>query len=149
MGGTMWWPPSSFIPSTVAFVSDRSGEEQIWLIDHLGAAPARQLTQSLRAMLYEPRWSPDGARIAFGDKDGVLRICEVATGVLAEVADEPRGQIRDYRWSPCSGHLTFSMSGTTPLPKVYVFTVGARALRCVSRPLIHGYGRKPPEFLQV
>ena len=121
--------------SSVAFVSDRSGEEQIWLVDHLGAAPARQLTEGLRAMLYEPRWSPDGERIAFGDKDGVLRICEVATGALVQVADEPRGQVRDYGWSPCSGHLTFSMSGTTPLPKVYIYTVGQGELRCISRSL--------------
>ena len=127
----------SFSPdgATLAFVSDRSGEEQIWLVDHLGAAPARQLTRGLGVMLYEPRWSPDGERIAFGDKDGVLRICEVATGELTEVADEPRGQLRDHSWSPCSGHLTFSMSGSTPLPKVYVYTLADQQLRCVSRAL--------------
>ena len=121
--------------ATVAFISDRSGEEQIWLVDHLGAEPPRQLTKDLAVMLYEPRWSPDGARIAFGDKDGVLRVCDVTTGALTVVADEPRGQIRDHSWSPCSGHLTFSMSGSTPLPKVYVYSLSDRELRCVSRAL--------------
>ena len=121
--------------ATLAFVSDRSGEEQLWLVDHLGATPPRQLTNGLEAMLYEPSWSPDGSKIAFSDKDGVLRICDVESGALTVVADEPRGQLRDHSWSPCSGHLTFSMSGATPLPRVYVYTLADRELRCVSRAL--------------
>lgn len=121
--------------ATLAYVSDQTGEEQIWLVDHLGAAPPRQLTRGLRGMLYEPRWSPDGRRIAFSDKDGVLRVCDVATGALTEVADEPRGQLRDHSWSPCSGYLTFSMTGAAPIPKVYVYALADAELRCVSREL--------------
>jgi tricorn protease len=127
----------SFAPdgTRLAFVSDRSGEEQIWLVDHLGAEPPRQLTQGLTAMLYEPLWSPDGKWLAFGDKDGVLRLCEVATGALTEIADEPRGRIDDACWSPCSGHLAFSRTGTNELPALHVYTLADRTLRAVSRPL--------------
>ncbi len=127
----------SFSPdgATIAYVGDQSGEEQIWLVDHLGARPPRQLTRGLTGMLYQPRWSPDGKWIAFGDRDGVLRLCDVATGALTVVADEPRGQLRDHSWSPCSGHLTFSMTAETPLPKVYIYSLGDKQLRCVSREL--------------
>lgn len=126
------WSPDG---TQLAFVSDRSGEEQLWLLDHRGEAPPRQLTQGLAAMLYEPNWSPDGKWLACSDKDGVLRVCEVATGALLEVADEPRGTLRDHVWSPCSGHLAFSLSTGTECRQLHVWSRATRTLRAISRPL--------------
>jgi tricorn protease len=119
----------------LAFVSDQGGEEQIWLVDHRGERPARQLTRGLAVMLYAPEWSPDGKSIAFGDKDGVLRVCDVETGELLEVADEQRGQLRDFTWSPCSGHLAFSLSAPTECRHLHVWSRADRTVRRVSRPL--------------
>lgn len=123
----------------LAFVSDRSGEEQIWLVDHLGADAPRQLTRGLSAMLYEPRWSPDGKWLAFGDKDGVLRVCAADSGELTIVADEPRGQLLDYTWSPCSGWLAFSMTTTTELRHLHLWSLAEQKLHDVSRPLSHDF----------
>ena len=70
-------PPAVFISSTssdqaaayspsgkrIAFVSARSGSNQIWVCDRDGFNP-RQLT-SVGEWSGSPRWSPDGNRIAF------------------------------------------------------------------------------------
>ncbi|MFK7739332.1 MAG: S41 family peptidase [Planctomycetota bacterium] len=122
--------------STIAFVSDRSGDEQLWLIDHLGtAASLRQLTKDLTGMLQTPDWSPDGTKLAFSDHNGVLRVCDVASGELTIVADEPRGMLRDHRWSPCSGWLSFSMSTTTDLTKLHLYSLADQTLHNISREL--------------
>ncbi len=50
--------------ASVAFVSTRSGDEQIWTQGLDGGAPARR-TSFDGARLETPRWSPDGKRIVF------------------------------------------------------------------------------------
>ena len=121
--------------STIAFISDRSGEEQVWLVDHLGSTPERQLTTGLATMLFEPIWSPDGKWLLLSDKDGVLRLCDAATGALTVIADEPRGQLRDARWSPCSGHVAFSMTAGTECRQLHLWSLADKTLRVLSRPL--------------
>ena len=70
--------PASFISSTrseenqrfspdgrkIAFKSDRSGHNEIWVCDSDGSNPV-QLTAFHGPMTADPNWSPDGRRIAF------------------------------------------------------------------------------------
>ncbi|MCA8974183.1 MAG: PD40 domain-containing protein, partial [Planctomycetes bacterium] len=120
---------------TVAFVSDAGGEEQIWLVDHLGQTAPRQLTSLPGTMLYQPEWSPDGRWVACGDKDGVVRVVAVADGEVTMVADERAGQCRDYCWSPCSGYLAFTLTGTNDLSALMIWSRADGVLHRVSRPL--------------
>lgn len=48
----------------LAFISDRSGERQIWVLDLVHGGEARQVTD-LRYGATGPVWSPDGTKLAF------------------------------------------------------------------------------------
>ncbi|MEO8450677.1 MAG: amidohydrolase family protein [Gemmatimonadota bacterium] len=47
---------------TIAFISDRNGQNNIWLMD-LDGKNARAVTQELTGRFLEPTWSPDGRYI--------------------------------------------------------------------------------------
>src|SRR5205085_4906791 len=64
------WPRWSPDGSRIAFISDKSGEEEVWIVAQDGSKPAEQITTGGHAMRYAPEWSADGSRIAFSDKDG-------------------------------------------------------------------------------
>ena len=62
----------------IAFMSDRSGTQEIWICDSDGSKTT-QLTSFGGAAIYGPNWSPDGQTIAFtvaqkGMKDDVYSI---------------------------------------------------------------------------
>jgi tricorn protease len=104
------WPSWSPDGSQIAFISDMSGEEELYVVPQDGSKPPTQMTTGGSAMRYQPEWSADGKRIAFSDKDGRVFVVTVADKKMTEIVKTPRNQIRDYVWSPSGNYLAFSMS---------------------------------------
>ncbi|MFY9621976.1 MAG: S41 family peptidase [Pyrinomonadaceae bacterium] len=104
------WPSWSPDGSQIAFISDLSGEEEVYVIAQDGLKPPQQITSGGKAMRYQPEWSADGKRLAFSDKDGKLYVVTLADKKITEIIDAPRGQIRDYTWSPSGNFLAFSFA---------------------------------------
>ncbi len=101
------WSPDG---SRIAFISDMSGEEEIYTIAQDGNSKPVQLTSSLKVQLFNPRWSPDNSRIAFRDKDGRLYVLRVADRHLDEIAKDIHGGNYDHTWSPSGNALAWSMT---------------------------------------
>jgi len=117
------WPTWSPDGSQIAFISDISGEEELYLVPQDGSKPPTQLTTGGSAMRYQPEWSADGKRIAFSDKDGRIFVVTVADKKMTEIVKTPRNQIRDYVWSPRGNFLAFSMATTgNGFTQVYVWS---------------------------
>jgi tricorn protease len=123
------WSPDG---ARIAFISDRTGEEQVWLVNQDGLAGLVQLTTDLKAMLYAPEWSPDGSRIAFSDKDGKLYVVGVGDKKLVQVARETRGLLEDYAWSPRGSFLAFSLSNPNGFRSLYIWSVADGQLHRVT-----------------
>ncbi len=113
------WSPDG---AKVAFVSDRSGEEEIYLVAQDGSAPPEALTSGSGGRLYPPTWSPDGKHLAWADKNGKLFVLTLADKKKTEVADDPRRRILDYTWSAKGNHLAFSMVDALGVPAVHVWS---------------------------
>ncbi len=101
------WSPDG---KQIVFISDMSGEDELYLVPQEGSAAPKALTKGNKMYLYRPAWSSDGKRIAYSDKEGRIFVVTVADGSQVEVANERNFQVTDYTWSPCGQWLAFSLS---------------------------------------
>jgi len=131
------WSPDG---RTIAYLSDASGEDEIWLAAQDGGSAPRRLTHDGAVFRYAPEWSPDGKRIAFSDKDGRVFVVDVASGETVEVADEARGEVHDYAWSPDGGHLAFSLSDENGYPSIWIWSRADGTLHRVTDDSAYDFG---------
>jgi len=123
------WSPDG---SRIAFISDLSGEEEIYLIDQDGFGKPEQMTHDGHAMRYDPRWSPDGKRIAFSDMHGNLYMLTLADKKVVQVAHDKNGFLRDYQWAPDSNFLAFSLTTVDGFRAVNIWGVADSQLHQVT-----------------
>jgi len=118
----------------IAFVSRRSGNAEIWVMDYDGANQ-KQLT-SLHSIALMPRWSPDDSRIAFScyvpGRNNVVsaQIC-IYSMVTGKLLAWPRwtGTNSSPSWSPDGSKIMF-MSSMQGNPDLYISDAsGARPKR--------------------
>ena len=106
----------------LAYISDRSGEEELYVQPHDGTAPATALTSGSAARYSAPRWSSDDKRIALADQTGRLWVVDVADRHRHLVAKDPMELALDYRWSPDGRFLAYSLSADNGFSTVNVWS---------------------------
>ncbi len=116
----------------LAYVSDRSGEEEIYVQAQDGNSPAQALTSGSTARYYAPRWSGDDKRIAFSDSTGRLYVIEIAGKRRVTVARDPADLALDYRWSPDGRSLGYSLDDPNGFAGVFIWSAADERSRRVT-----------------
>ncbi len=128
-----WSPDGTWI----AFVSDRTGEEEIYRIDQSGG-PLEQLTDGSIGRRYQGlQWSPDARFIAYTDQSRTLYVLDVEDRKVTEIADDPATFGLEYEWSPNGGHIALSLADPTGLRSIHIWSRADGALRRVTDPIFN------------
>jgi len=113
----VWSPDGKWI----AYVSDQSGGDEVWIRPQEGSGEPRALTSGADTYKYEIAWSPDSKRIAWTDKLNRLQFVEVESKQVTPVAQSDAFEIRDFVWSPDSQWLAYTQPEVRRFANIYLY----------------------------
>ena len=149
-----WSPDGRWI----AFVSDRSGEDEIYITPQDGMGNIEigkeaaskdkerardveeQVTSGYKGFKYQPVWSPDSKRIAWSDKDTRLWYVDIKDKKPVEVDKGKYGEITNYAWSPDSNWIAYDKNQESGLSVVYLYSLADKQITAVTSPLVNSVG---------
>jgi len=114
-----WSPDGKWI----AYLSDKTGEDEIFLIQPDGNKEPVQLTKNADTYKFGLQWSPDGKKIAWHDQMKRLQIVDTETKEVILAATSNAGEISDYNWSPDSRWLAYSLPDVEVVSRIYLFNL--------------------------
>jgi tricorn protease len=123
------WSPDG---KKIAFFSDLSGEDQVYLVDQDGKGKPEALTSGLVGQLNNLVWAPGGRHLAFTHKDGIVYVISVADRKLVKAAKDEFGRTGDLAWSPDGQFLAFSLGNENRTRSLHVWSLVEQQLRRVT-----------------
>ena len=119
------WSPDG---KKVVFLSDKSVEEELYLVDPSGGV-WKQLTKGNIGFKMQPVWSPDSKYLIYHDKFMRLNLVDAATGEVSLIDQSEfddaweRWGIQDYSWSPDSRWVAYSKMELNMNESIYIYSL--------------------------
>lgn len=111
------WSPDG---KNIAWISDKSGEFEIWIQDADRSEPPRQVTKNQDTYIFDLDWSPDSKKIMYITKKNDLRYVDIDNGKIVIVDKSPRSPWYDASWSPDSKWIAFVRQEIT-FPVIWLY----------------------------
>lgn len=134
-----WSPDGKYI----AYLSDKSGEYEVYIQKADGSEPAQQITENAETYKYSLQWSPDSKKLLWSDKKMRLRYVDVETKKITEVAHSKVWEYRSFDWSPDSKWIAFADAQENDMTKIKLFNTNNGETTNVTR---GWYSSSQPEF---
>ena len=126
-----WSPDGEYI----AYISDRTGNDELYIQKQDGKEEAIQLTDPQKVSetyKYQPSWSPDSKKIVWYDKMNRLMMIDVASKKVTEIAKSEDGEMSDFAWSPDSKWIAYSDSKVSEFSRIFIYNVDSKKTEVVT-----------------
>ncbi|MBW7906615.1 MAG: PDZ domain-containing protein [Phycisphaerae bacterium] len=107
----------------VAYLSDATGEYQLYITQSDGRGETRKLTDFEDGFRYSRSWSPDSKHVTFADKAGRMYVYTLESGELKHFDTEPWSGAPGLAWSHDSRWIAYSKGGENRLSAIWVYNV--------------------------
>ncbi|MDX2110760.1 MAG: S41 family peptidase [Verrucomicrobiota bacterium] len=123
------WSPDG---KSIAYISDASGENELYVVPQDGSSPARKITSGADCYYYEIKWSPDSKKLLWADNKLRVRIVDVETNKVTEVVKGNSEEIRFYSWSPDSAWVAYARPNDALFWQVFLYCVADNSVVTVT-----------------
>jgi len=102
------WSPDG---QWVSYISDRTGEDELYIQKQDGTEPAKQLTKGGGSYKFNPVWSPDSKYLLYGDRNQELYAVAIQSGAKTLVVHADEGAVGSYTFAPDSRWIAYTLPG--------------------------------------
>ncbi len=131
----VWSPDGKWI----AYVSDRSGEDEIYIVPGSGDGEETRVTMDGDCYRYGIVWSPDSTKLVFSDKDLRLFYVDIVKKEPVLVDKAVYWEIRDYAWSPDSKWIAYAKPHENSFYSVSLFSLDSGKITPVTTDFTNDY----------
>ncbi len=114
------WSPNGMY---VAYLSDQTGEFEVWVQSADGKGEARQVTKNSKTYKMGLDWSPDNKHLVVNDAAMNLWLVNAESGKMKKIDQSVSGEIREWGWSPNGGWLTYAKGEENGFRSIYLYNV--------------------------
>lgn len=132
--GASWSPDNKWL----AYISDETGTEEIYLIDANGKNKT-QLTKDSKDIIFNLAWSPDSKLIAYCDASNTLYYINIETKAVTKVDTAKRTIPSDFSWSPDSGWLVYSKTEENLFSAIYLYNLEKKSLNKITSEMFNSF----------
>jgi len=117
-----WSPDGKWI----AYISDASGEDEIYKVAQNGGTPVR-LTDNGDNYKFDLKWSPDSKKILWSDRKLRLVYLDADTKKQTIVDTSNLGEFFDYNWSPDSKWIAYTRPEFYSEQKIILYNIDTKS----------------------
>ena len=125
-----WSPDGQWI----AYLSDASGEYEIYIRPQDGSGEPRRITRDGTVWRFPPAWSPDSKKLAFADSANRLSFVDIDSGRVQQVdatsyTNQSFRDLTQYVWAPDSQWLAYTKVNESFNSSIWVYSLRDRQAR--------------------
>lgn len=117
------WSPDG---TSIAYLSDASGEYEIYIRNQDGSGQPRQLTRNGTSWKFPPVFSPDGKKLLFSDRTLRLQLLDIGTGALETIDTGEREDLLNYKFSPDGRSVAYEKSYPSRIRGIALYSLDAK-----------------------
>jgi tricorn protease len=123
------WSPDGKV---IAYISDMSGEDEIYIRNQDGTGEPVKLTKNADTYKYAVIWSPDSKKLLWADKMLRLQYVDVESKEVTLVDQAKSWEFNEYSWSPDSKWIVYTFPDRRSSARVCLYELATKSKTAVT-----------------